>query len=351
MTDSDLISVRSDERFDTAPLVAYLSTRLEGAGAALQVEQFAGGHANLTYLLTYEDGREYVLRRPPLGPVAPGAHDMGREHSVLAHLWKVFPQAPRSYLFCDDLTVIGSPFFVMERKPGIVVRKTIPETFGGGHNPTINRQLSEVVIDTLVDFHKIDPAQAGLGDLGRPDGFLQRQIEGWTRRWHGSKVEDVAMADEIIDWLHEHRPTSLPPSLVHNDWRLDNMAVDPMDPSTCVAVYDWDMCTQGDPLADLGTLLSVWYDADEAPAGLNPMPTDAPGFMTRNEAIARYAAQANIDPKLIDYYVVFGSFKMAVVVQQIYIRFARGQTADVRFAEMGLAAERLLELAHERKSS
>lgn len=350
MAAPELIPVRTDERFDTAVVAAYLSGRLESDHGELTVEQFAGGHANLTYLLRYSDGAEYVLRRPPLGPVAPGSHDMGREHGVLKDLWRAFPQAPRSYVLCEDLGVIGSPFFVMERKKGVVVRREVPDIFGGGQDPTANRKLSEVVIDTLVDFHSVAPADAGLADLGHPEGFLERQVEGWAQRWHGSKEQEWAVADELITWLRAELPASPAPALVHNDWRLDNMAVSPTDPGLCVAVYDWDMCTQGDPLADLGTLLSVWYDADEAPSALNPMPTSAPGFMDRHQAIERYAQRSRIDPATVDYYVVFGSFKMAVIVQQIYIRYVRGQTKDDRFAVMGDAARQLMELALSRRT-
>ncbi len=349
MAAQELIEVRPDERFDLEAVQRYLHGQLGGDHGELRVRQFAGGHANLTYLLEYADGSEYVLRRPPLGPVAPGSHDMGREHAILKDLWMAFPQAPRSYLLCEDASIIGSPFFVMERKNGVVVRRVVPEIFGGGADENVNRKLSEVVIDTLAQFHRIDPVEAGLGDLGHPEGFLVRQVEGWTKRWHLSKEKDWSTATELIDWLNSELPASPPPALVHNDWRLDNMAVAEDDPGTCVAVYDWDMCTQGDPLADLGTLLSVWYDESEAPSELNPMPTTAPGFMTRQQAIARYADLTGINPKAVDYYVVFGSFKMAVIVQQIYIRYVRGQTQDERFALMGDAARRLMELAIQRR--
>ena len=349
MAGQELIEVRPDERFDPIKVEHYLSDLLGADHGELTVKQFAGGHANLTYLLQYADGAEFVLRRPPLGPVAPGAHDMAREHHILKNLWKAFPQAPRSYVLCEDPTIIGTPFFVMERKNGIVVRREVPEVFGGGRDYEANRKLSEVVIDTLANFHTIDPQDAGLGDLGHPDGFLQRQVEGWAKRWHLSKEQDWSTATDLIEWLQTERPDSPAPSLVHNDWRLDNMAVAENDPGVCVAVYDWDMCTQGDPLADLGTLLSVWYDADEAPSELNPMPTTVPGFLSRHEAIDRYADRAGINPSSVDYYVVFGSFKMAVIVQQIYIRYVRGQTQDDRFAVMGDAARHLMELAVRRR--
>lgn len=349
---SELIPVRTDERFDEKAVAAYLRSRLPSAPGSMSVRQFAGGHANLTYLLSFSDGdstTEYVLRRPPLGPVSPGAHDMSREHRVLSTLWREFSLAPRSFLLCEDESLIGSPFFVMERRTGVVVRRHVPEIFGGGHDPIANRKLSEVVVDTMAEFHAVNPAAAHLSDLGHPDGFLLRQVEGWARRWHTSKVDESPLVDEIITWLLDHLPISPAPSLVHNDWRLDNMAVDSTDPGKCVAVFDWDMCTLGDPLADLGTLLSVWYDQGEIPSSLNPMPTDSAGFLDRRGAIELYSTRTGIDADRIDYYVVFGSFKMAVIIQQIYIRWHRGQTKDERFADMGEGAQRLFALAADRR--
>jgi aminoglycoside phosphotransferase (APT) family kinase protein len=344
-----VIEVRPDERFDEGRLAAYLRGRLPGAEAPLTVRQFGGGHANLTYLLRFGDDVEYVLRRPPLGPVAPGSHDMAREHRALSVLWQEFPLAPRSYLFCDDVAVIGAPFFVMERRHGVVVRGGIPAQFGGGADEVANRKLSSVVVDVLADFHAADPEKCGLGAIGRPDGFLERQVTGWTNRWERSKVEPFALADELQRWLLDNLPASPAPTLLHNDWRLDNMAVAADDPGRCVAVYDWDMCTRGDPLCDLGTVLAVWYDADEVPASLNPMPTLAPGFLRREEAAKRYGERSGRDLSQLAYYLVFGTFKMAVVLQQIFFRFHQGQTQDQRFAGMGEGAKALFRLADARR--
>ncbi len=347
----ETIPVRADERIDVEQLMGWLEGRLPGAEGAPRVSQFSRGKANLTCLLDFGEGNEYVLRRPPLGPVAPGSHDMGREHRVLSTLWRAFPLAPRSYAFCEDEHVIGAPFFVMERRHGIVVQNTVPDIFGGGRDPVANRKLSEVVVDTLADFHAVNPEAAGLGDLGRPDGFLERQVVGWARRWDAAKHEENPLADELSRWLVGTMPASPATSLLHNDWRLDNMAVSADDPGVCVAVYDWDMCTQGDPLADLGTVMAVWYDEGEMPSALNPMPTTQPGFMTRQEAIDRYLSRAggDADGGNVDWYVVFGTFKLAGILQQIYIRWHRGQTRDERFARYGEAAARLIQLADERR--
>ena len=348
----EVIAVRAGERLDTAPLVAYLSERLEGADGPLEVRQFGGGHANLTYLLRFGvagDLVEYVLRRPPLGPVAKGSHDMHREYRALSKLWRGFDKAPRAYLYCEDPAVIGSDFVVMERRHGVVVRGEIPAVFGGGKDPLANRKLSEVVIDTLAEFHGVDPGALGLEELGKPDGFLERQVQGWTARYERAKTCESETAEEVIRWLAENRPDSETGTLVHNDWKLDNMAVAADDPGCCVAVYDWDMCTLGDPLCDLGTLLGLWSQGGEAMAGSNPMPTQSAGFMTRGEATERYAERSGCDVGAIPYYVVFGTFKMGVVLQQIFFRYHNGQTRDERFAGLGQLATGLYQLAADRR--
>lgn len=348
----ELIDVRPDERFAETGLARWLAGRLPGADGHLTVRQFARGKANLTYLLRFDteaEVHEYVLRRPPLGPVAPGSHDMAREYHVLSRLWQGFPKAARAFVFCDDEAIIGAPFFVMERRHGIVVQNVVPPVFGGGNDPVANRRLSEVVVDTLAEFHAVDPVAADLGDLGRPGGFLDRQVQGWIGRWQAAKHEDNPVADDLARWLSHTMPASDEVTLVHNDWRLDNMAVSPEDPGLCVAVYDWDMCTRGDPLADLGTLMAVWYDTGEIPASLNPMPTGTLGFLDRASAIRRYGETSRRDVSGMAWYVVFGTFKLAVVLQQIYIRWLRGQTQDDRFSVLGDGARHLLELAVARR--
>ncbi len=347
---ADLIPVRPEEAFDETTVATYLAGKLAGAEAPMRVTQFAGGRANLTYLLEFAGGAEYVLRRPPLGPVAPGAHDMAREHMVLSRLWRAFPQAPRSHLLCDDESVLGAPFLVMERRQGVVVRETIPQVFGGGNDPEATKALSGVVIDTLADFHAVTAADCDLEDLGRPEGFLDRQVGGWLRRWERARHEDNPLADEVGAWLVEGLPNSPEPTLLHNDWRLDNMAVAVDDPSKCEAVYDWDMATRGDPLCDLGTLLGSWHDHDEVDERTHSlMPVTAPGWITRAEAIDRYGARSGRDVSEMDWYVVFGTWKLGVVLEQIYIRYLRGQTSDPRFDTMGEGAARLFELASSRR--
>ncbi len=267
LDDPELIDVRSDEGLDLTRLEPSLRERLPEAQGPLEVRQFGGGHANLTYLLSFGE-TEYVLRRPPLGPVAPSSHDMTREHRVLAALSRVFPLAPCSYLLCDDPAIIGAPFHVMERRHGIVIRADLPEEIKG--DPTLNRRIGEMMVDVLAALHGVDPGAAGLGDLGRPEGFVGRQLDGWTRRWHAAKQEDVARMNAVVAWLEGALPASKTISLLHNDYKLDNMMVGAEDPARPVAVFDWDMCTRGDPLMDLGYLLTFWPEAGDPPASVNP---------------------------------------------------------------------------------
>ncbi|MGB7861367.1 MAG: phosphotransferase family protein [Acidimicrobiia bacterium] len=346
----ELIEVREDERFDIERLVTWAADHPQMPAGTPSVLQFGGGKANLTYLLRYSDGTDLVLRRPPLGPVAASSHDMGREYRVLSNLWKSFDKAARALAFCDDSSVIGAPFFLMERKDGVVVRKQVPEGFGGGADPESNRKLSEVVIETLAEFHRVEPARCDLGDLGHPEGFLRRQVDGWTGRWDAARHEDNPLAEELADWLAKELPESPPPTLLHNDWRLDNMAIDPSDPGICTAVYDWDMATRGDPLADLGTLMGSWFDPGEAPESLGMMPTTVAGWLDRRSAVRMYGELNGADMSAIDWYLVFGAWKLGVVLQQIHIRWLRGQTRDDRFRDLDEGARHLFRLAALRRA-
>jgi aminoglycoside phosphotransferase (APT) family kinase protein len=345
----ETIPIRDDEDFDHDRLAAHLRGVVPGSDQPLTITQFGGGHANLTYLLRF-GGEEYVLRRPPLGPVAPGAHDMGREYRVLSVLYRAYPLAPRAYHYCEDTAVIGAPFFVMERRRGTVVRFTVPPEFGGGTDADANRKMSEVLIDALADLHEADYRRVGLDTLGKPDGFLRRQIDGWAGRYERAKTRDIAVVDDLVAWLRSAMPASPPPALLHNDWRLDNIMLDAHDPGRVVAVFDWDMCTLGDPLADLGTLLASWKQLGEDVGGMTAgtMPSNTPGFLTRAEAVERYGRRRGVDVSTVPFYYVFGLFKIAVVLQQIFHRYHLGQTKDARFAVFDQVAELLFAAALER---
>src|SRR5262249_12607083 len=344
--DPDVIAPRAGEELDAGAVGRALEGKIPGAQGTPDIWQFPGGHANLTYLVVYPSAR-YVLRRPPHGDIPASAHDMGREYRVLSVLYKGFPSAPRAFLYCDDASVIGAPFFVRERRHGVGVRRDVPPQFGGGKDPVANRKLSTVMMDTLAEFHAVDYRAVGLETLGKPDGFLARQVSGWTARWERAKTKDLQVARDVVAWLEGHLPVSPPATLVHNDWRLDNMAVMADDPGKAAAGYDWDMCTLGDPLPDVGTPLSSWYEPGETFAFLSAMPSQAPGFMTRAEAVARYAERSGRDVSKMPYYYIFGLFKMAVVVQQLFFRWHQGQTKDDRQAGGEAVGEGMIQLAAE----
>jgi len=329
----DTIQVRADEHFDEGKLAAYLDGKLPGATHPPSVRQFGGGAANLTYLLDYGT-HQYVLRRPPLGPVAKSAHDMRREYKVLSVLHQAFPYAPQAFLYCDDPAIIGAGFFVMERRQGVVVRKSMPQEFAS--IPDASGRMSAALVDALAGFHAVDYQGIGLSDLGQPDGFITRQIEGWNKRWHAAKTEDAPEMDSVFNWLKSNQPTVSAHSLVHNDYKLDNIMFDSSDPGKVVAIFDWDMCTLGDPLNDLGALLSYWSDSTDPPylQSLSMMPTNA-GFMTRRELVDHYALQSGRSVHDINFYHALGLFRVTVIIAQIYIRYHRGQTQDKRFAAFG----------------
>ena len=341
--EAEIIKPRAGEDLDRARLAEYVRDKLPGGELPLFLRQFSGGHANLTYLLTLGE-RDFVLRRPPMGPVPPLAHDMAREYKVLTALNQAYPPAPRTFLFCDDPEIIGADFFIMERRLGTVVRKVIPEEFGGGRDKKQNRILSETMITALAELHKVDYELIGLGDLGKAKGFMKRQIRGWAQAYHRAKSNEVENAQMVIDWLKAHTPDKFNGAIIHNDWRLDNIMVDSQDPAKLVAVFDWDMCTIGEPLADLGTLFSTWLEPGEGFQRLpEPMPSKVPGFMTREEATALYGQVSGFDMSDMGYYRVFGGFKMAIVALQIYRRFAEGQTQDERFRHFDRACQMLID--------
>lgn len=323
--------IRSEERFDEVAAVDYLCAVLpELATGPIEFLQFHGGHANLTYLVR-GGGHEFVLRRPPLGEVAPGSHDMERESRVLAVLHEQFPLAPRAYHYCDDPGVIGKPFFVMERRHGDVIRGRWPGSLPDTDEARL--RVGTGLVDALAGLHTVDFESLGLGDLGRPAGFVQRQVDGWTRRWQRARHDDVPDMDTLAARLGETLPRPQAAALLHNDFKLDNTMVGPS--GGLVAVFDWDMATTGDPLVDLGSMLSYFEGPPEAAMIVPPDAAVLGGVMSAEDVIARYAAQTGFDVAGIAWYRALGSFRIAVILQQIYIRFVRGQTTDERFAMLG----------------
>jgi aminoglycoside phosphotransferase (APT) family kinase protein len=348
---SDTTAVRAGEELNLAALADWLSGKIANAEHGVAVEQFPGGHSNLTYLLRLNgDDREYVLRRAPLGPVAPKAHDMAREFRVLQLLHPHFREAPEVFYLCEDPTVLGSVFLLMERRHGLILRDEIPPLLAAG--PNYARRVSEAFIDCLIRLHAIDVSKTGLIALGKPEGFLERQVLGWAERWTRAQTDDASKMDRVIQWLVDHRPSSPAPTLVHNDYKLDNvmLAFPSADSNEAVeveAVLDWEMATIGDPLADLGLTLCywAWAEAPQLRARGVPALTSQPGWYTRDQFIERYAEGTGRDLSRIGYYEVLGVFKLAVILQQIYYRFRRGQTQDARFQNFGESVRGLVELA------
>lgn len=330
---ADTIDVRSDEQFDEKHLTEFLKGKLPGSDQPLVIRQFPGGKANLTYHLDYGT-HEYVLRRPPLGPVAPGAHDMAREYRVLSVLHQSLPQAPKAFLFSDDQSIVGAPFFVMERHRGVVVRTKLPTEYA--HIPDAGGQMSMALADALAHLHAVDYKSLGLGELGKPEGFIERQVGGWQKRWEAAKHTEIPAVDQIYHWLVENMPQSDEPTLVHNDYKLDNVMLAEDDPSKIKAIFDWDMCTLGDPLSDLGALLCYWVEpTDPSFFRQSAMMPINESFLTRKELVARYAETSGRDVSAIQFYHVLGIFRLIGIVAQIYIRFVKGQTQDKRFAAYG----------------
>jgi aminoglycoside phosphotransferase (APT) family kinase protein len=341
MTD-DTKPVRASEQLDWEKLADYLRRELNVSGA-MTVSQFPGGHSNLTYDLEFGDGFEVVLRRPPFGPVPPRAHDMARECRVLSAVHPHFPLAPKPFLLCEDTSVIGSVFYVMERRRGIVIRNDEPAPIRD--NVALRREISASMIDTLAALHAIDIAAHGLDALGKPQGFVARQIKGWTERWHGSKTTEVEDMEWLASWLDARIPADPQrPALVHGDYKLDNVMLAYDDPSKLIGVFDWEMSAIGDPLVDLGILLCYWIHAVGDHDAI-PSVTTRDGWFTREEILSRYAKTSGADLSNIALYEVFAVFKLAVVIQQIYARFVRGQTDDPRFEPLGARVAQLATIA------
>jgi aminoglycoside phosphotransferase (APT) family kinase protein len=333
--------VRTGEEIDAAAVARCLAACVPGLSGDVAVAQFPAGHSNLTYLLTVGE-RELVLRRPPFGfKNVRAGHDMAREFRVLDRLHRVYPKAPRPYAFVsEEDSPFGAPFYVMERVRGVVLRAPLPSAF---RDVSRLRDVSLELVATLAELHAVDYAGAGLADLGRPRGYVERQVRGWTDRYARARTDDVPDMERLATWLGERVPAESEPALLHNDFKLDNLVLAPPDAARVAAVLDWEMATVGDPLADLGTTLAYWIEADD-PDELRASPfgiTAAPGNLTRAEVAEGYARASGRDVGGIGFHYALGVFKVATIAQQIYARYAAGLTADPRFAAM-LGAVRAL---------
>jgi aminoglycoside phosphotransferase (APT) family kinase protein len=323
------VNPRPGDLPDKSRLVEYLAGKLEGFGGSIDIRQYPGGYSNLTFLLQWETGYA-ILRKPPNGADIKSAHDMHREFRVLSALHPAFPKVPKPILYCDDITVMGTPFYLMEKVTGIILRNTIPRGLDLG--PGTMRGISEAAIRCLSDLHNVDIHATGLYALGRPEGYVKRQTEGWIGRYEKSATDDIPGVRKIADWMRANLPKDNRPSFIHNDFKFDNTVLDPTDLSRIIAVLDWEMATVGDPLMDLGTTLAYWCEADDSPA-LKPFNlTWLPGNLTREEVVRTYASMMGTDIPDMLFYYVFGCFKIGVIVQQIYARYKKGLTNDQRFA-------------------
>lgn len=336
--------VRSGEELDLDKLRTFLRASIDLPDDPLTLRQFPGGYSNLTYLIRCGE-RELVLRRPPFGSKVKSAHDMGREFRILSALSPVYPRAPKPLVFCEDESVIGAKFYVMERIKGLILRRMLPP--GLDLHEGRMRALCDAFLDTLAELHAIDYQAVGLGELGRPEGYVERQVTGWAKRYRDAQTDDVAAIERVTEWLQAHLPPSPPATLLHNDYKFDNLVLDPDEPTRIIGILDWEMATIGDPLMDLGTSLSYWVEAGD-PVEFHSAafgPTTRPGTPTRRELAEMYAARTGRDVSHILFYYCFGLWKSAVVVQQIYYRFKQGLTKDPRFAMLGAMANMLGEHA------
>lgn len=344
-------SVRPGEELNNVALANFLHGAL-GLDGSLHIEQFPRGYSNLTYLLRM-GGRELVLRRPPFGANIKGGHDMGREYAVLTRLRPVYGKAPRPLAYCHDENVLGAPFYVMERVQGVILRSQMPPAMQPA--PDLMARIAAAFVENLAALHAVDVSAAGLGELGRPEGYVRRQIEGWSRRYRSAQTDDIADIEDVVAWLAQHMPAESGAALIHNDYKYDNVILSPDDWSQIAAVLDWEMATMGDPLMDLGSSLGYWVQPDD-PEVLRKHafgPTMLPGNPSRGQLVEMYEAASGRSVDHPVFYYVYGLFKLAVIVQQIYARFKAGRTDDLRFASLievvhacGRAAVTTLERDH-----
>ena len=334
-------AVRAGEELDLPKLEPFLRTHFPHASGAMRVEQFPSGHSNLTYSIQLGE-TQLVLRRPPFGSKVKSAHDMGREFRVLSKLHAWYPPAPEVLLFCDDVSILGAPFYLMNPIRGIILRRNPPA--GMDFSPATARRLSESFVDNLALLHGLDYQAIGLADVGKPQGYLERQVRGWTERYAGSQTHDYSEVNAIAEWMTRHMPQTQDAALIHNDYKYDNAVLDSMDLAKIIGLLDWEMSTIGDPLTDLGTALAYWVNANDSEElqKIRWGPTNSAGSLTRAQFAERYAQKTGRDVSNIAFYLTFARFKLAVIVQQIYFRFHQGLTKDQRFASMPTLIQILL---------
>ena len=333
--------IRKGEELDPKVLEVYLKETIDGLSGSLAIQQFPSGFSNLTYLINVGN-TEMVLRRPPIGAKVDKGHDMEREYNVLSALHPVFPRCPRPLAYCGDPELIGAPFFVMEKRSGIILRKDLPPGLTLSRDQA--RALCENLTGALVEIHSIDMKATGLESLGKPSGYVRRQVEGWSTRYRKAKTDDAPNCESLMAWLAEKMPDDTDiPTMVHNDYKLDNLVLDPQRLDRITGILDWEMATYGDPLMDLGNSLAYWineHDPEEMQM-MRSMPTHLPGMLTRQEIADRYGEKTGRDMSNFAYYYCFGLFRLAVIAQQIYNRYSHGLNKNKRFATLIFAVHAL----------
>jgi len=327
-------TIRKGEELDTARIEEFIKDSIPGLNGTLQINQFPKGHSNLTYLLTIGD-REFVLRRPPFGRKAKSAHDMNREYRILKALRPVYRYCPEPFIYSEDETIMGCPFYIMERIKGIILRRDFPAELI--LTPSQVKELYQKVLSIQYELHTIDYSSIGLENLGKPDGYVKRQVTGWSERYRAAKTPDAPDAEKVMAWLEEHMPADTKkPGIIHNDFKLDNIVLDESNPLNVVGVLDWEMATIGDPLMDIGSSLAYWIQNNDHPdmQAIRMMPTNAEGAPTREELTGLYSELSGRKINNFSFYYCFGLFRLSVIAQQIYYRYYHGQTKDERFKAM-----------------
>ena len=342
--------VRTEDSLDKHKLSVYLSHNYDSYKIqdALEIKQYAGGASNLTYLLQWNK-QQVILRTSPPGVNIKGAHDMAREFNVLNLLNGHFQYSPKAILYCDDENIIGRPFYIMQKVEGIIPRKAFPMPV----NADLAKQMCINLVDVHIALHSINLEKSGLIQLGKPQGYIQRQISGWNQRYINARLDDSIPADDLMQWLEDNQPNDTHTSLIHNDYKFDNVVLSATEPHKVIAVLDWEMTTIGSPLMDLGCSLAYWIEKKDPPSmqAIRMMPTNIEGMMTRRNIIDYYGQRTGIDMSNFNYFYKFGLFRLAVIVQQIYKRYAQGKTTNPAFKSFGDIAKILIKQATSTEST
>lgn len=330
--------IRTGEELNIPQLQHFLKTHLQELSGQLSIEQFPSGFSNLTYQINLGD-TQMVLRRPPFGANIKTAHDMSREYKILTNLIKVYPKVPRPLLYCEDESIIGAPFYIMERVNGVILRSHMPK----GMIPPAAKMsgIAESLVETFADLHAVDYQQAGLAELGKPEGYIERQITGWTKRYFKAKTDEFKEVELTAKWLAEHLPPEIAPTLIHNDFKYDNLVLAADDWTRVIAILDWEMATLGDPRMDLGTSIGYWINHNDPDfmKQLRLSPTTIPGNPSRGEIVEQYIKKSGRQVDHVLFFYLYGLFKIAVIIQQIYYRYKKGLTQDQRFAQLDKAVQ------------